>query len=191
MTLDKPFFTSLEDYNRENLTFRDGIAHVRGKDSIFNLGCPDLDGVFYVNGLKANVLSISQIYDSDCRINFSQSLCELINNEGEVIFTRHRIVENSYTINPSSKPSLNCIRAKFDVIELWNRRLGHINYEDLVHIENKDLVRGIPKLSGQPKIICRECMKDKRFSIGKGRRTNIKPRNQKGTPNTPPRVKQI
>ena len=41
------------------------------------------------------------------------------------------------------------------------QRLGHINYRDLVHIVNNDRVRGIPKLSGQPKPICGECMKGK------------------------------
>ena len=44
----------------------------------------------------------------------------------------------------NSNTSLVCSRAKFDVIELWHRRLGHINYRDLVHIANKNLVRGIP-----------------------------------------------
>lgn len=61
----------------------------------------------------------------------------------------------------------------------------------MVHIANKGLVRDIPKLSGQPKSICGECMKDKYFLIGKRRRTNTKPKNKKGTPNTHLRVKQI
>ena len=63
--------------------------------------------------------------------------------------------------NPSSKTSLVCSRAKLDVTELWHKRLGHINYRDPAHIDNKDLLRGILKLSGQPKSICGECMKGK------------------------------
>ena len=70
-------------------------------------------------------------------------------------------MDNCFAINPCSKTSLVYSRAKLDVIELWYRRLGHINYRDLVHIANKDLIRGILKLSGQPKSIYGECMKGK------------------------------
>ncbi|KAL6338115.1 hypothetical protein AAG906_010684 [Vitis piasezkii] len=51
-----------------------------------------------------------------------------------------------------SDGSIACVRG---------RRLGHINYEDLVHLTNKDLVRGIPKLSDQPNTFYGECMKGK------------------------------
>ena len=70
-------------------------------------------------------------------------------------------MDNCYVINPSFKTSLLCSRTKFDVTKLWHRRLRHINYRDLIHIANKDLVKVIPKLSGQPKSICGECMKSK------------------------------
>lgn len=85
----------------------------------------------------------------------------MINKEGEVIFIMLRTVDNCYAINSSSKTSLVCSRAKLDIIESWHRRLDHINYRHLVHITNKDPVRGIPKLSSQPKSICGECLKGK------------------------------
>ena len=97
-------------------------------------------------------------------------LCEVISKEREVMFTGHRTMDNCYAIDPSSKTSLVCSRAKFSVIELWHRSLGYINYRDLIYIANKDLVRGIPKLSGQPKSICGECMKGKQV---KGSHKNI------------------
>ena len=55
----------------QSITFRDeSLACVKGKRSISILGCPKLDGVLYVNGLKANLLSISQICDNEHRVNF-------------------------------------------------------------------------------------------------------------------------
>lgn len=56
-----------------------------------------------------------------------------------------------------------CSRAKLDITECWHRRLSHINYRDLFHIVNNERVRGIPKLSGQPKPISSECMKGKQL----------------------------
>ena len=63
--------------------------------------------------------------------------------------------------NLNSKTPLMCSRAKFDPIELWHRRLDHINYRDLVHLVNTEKVRGILRLSGEPKLICGKCMKEK------------------------------
>ena len=91
-------------------------------------------------------------------MNFCQDLCEGVNKEGKVIITGHRIVDNCYVINTNSNISLKCIRANLDLIELRHRRLGHINYRDLVHLVNNEKVRGIPKLSGKSKPICGGCM---------------------------------
>ena len=51
--------------------------------------------------------------------------------------------------------------AKLDLIELSHKRLGHINYKDLAYLVNKEKVRGIPKLRGESRPICGECMKGK------------------------------
>ena len=57
---DKSLFNFLEDFNGGNITFRNGsVARVRGKGSIFIFRCSKLDGVLYVEGLKASLLSIS------------------------------------------------------------------------------------------------------------------------------------
>ena len=109
-----------------------------------------------MDGLKSNLLSINQICDSDHRVNFSQNLCEVINKDRKKNFTRHTTINNCYAINSNSKTSLVSSRAKLDIYELWHRRLGHINYRDLVH-----KVRGILKMSSQPKPICGGCLKGK------------------------------
>ena len=75
MTKDKSFFISLEDYSGGIVTFKDGsLACMKGKRSISIPSCPKLDGVLYVDGLKVNFLSISQICDKDHRVNFCQDL---------------------------------------------------------------------------------------------------------------------
>ncbi|RVW13532.1 hypothetical protein CK203_101442 [Vitis vinifera] len=55
---DKSFFTSLEDYNGRTVTFGDGrLACVERQGSISTPGCPKVDGVLYLDGLKAKFLS--------------------------------------------------------------------------------------------------------------------------------------
>ena len=134
---------------------------MKGKGSLSILGCPKLDEVLYVNGLKASLLSISQICDKDHKVNFFQDLCKIVNKEGKVIVTRHRIVDNCYAINLIFRTPLVCSRTKVDPIELWHRRLSRINNRDLVHLVNSEKVRGIPRLSDECKPICGECMNGK------------------------------
>ena len=93
VTGDKTFFTFFQEYNGGIVTFKDeSLACVKGKGNISIIGCPKLDGVLYVNGLKANLLSISKIYDKDHGVNFCQDLCEVVNKEGKVIIIGHRVV---------------------------------------------------------------------------------------------------
>ena len=94
--------------------------------------------------------------NNDHNVNFHQDLCEVVNKEGKVVIIGHRTMDNYYSINPNSRIRLVCSRAKLDPTELWHRRLGHINYRDLVHLVNTKKVRGIPKLSGEPKPMKRE-----------------------------------
>ncbi|RVW59290.1 hypothetical protein CK203_101679 [Vitis vinifera] len=82
---DKTSFTSIKDYNSGTINFRDrSLAHVKCKGSIVIPSCPKLDGILYVEGLKANLLSISQMCDKDHRVNICQDLCEVIDKEGNV-----------------------------------------------------------------------------------------------------------
>ena len=100
MTGDTTYFTSLENYNGGVVTFGDGnLTCVKGKGSIVILGYPKLDEVLYVEGLKANLLSISQMHDKEHKVNFHQDFCEIVNKEGKVIIIGHRTVDNCYAIN--------------------------------------------------------------------------------------------
>ena len=159
---EKSFFSFSWKLCGEIVTFGDGsLAWVKGKGSIVIPGYPKLDGVLYVEGLKGNLLRISQMCDKDHEVNFHQDLCKVVNKEGKIVITWHRIVDNCYAINPNSKTPLMCSREKLYPTEFWRRRLGHINYRDLVHLVNIEKVRGILILSSEPKLIYGECMKGK------------------------------
>ena len=115
---DKSSFTSLENYNGGVVTFGDGnLAKMKGKGSIVLPGCPKLDEVLCVEGLKENLLSISQMCNKDHKVNFHQDLCEVVNKERKVVIIGHRTVDNFYAIKPNSKTPLMCSKAKLDSIE--------------------------------------------------------------------------
>ena len=66
MTSDKSLFKSLKEKVGDYVTFGDGShAQVLGKGTIEISRLPLLKDVLYIKGLKANLLSITQIYDED------------------------------------------------------------------------------------------------------------------------------
>ena len=66
MTRYKTYFTSLENYDGRIVNFQDrNLAQVKDKGSIVIHGYPKLHGVLYVEGPKANLLSICKMCDKD------------------------------------------------------------------------------------------------------------------------------
>ena len=73
LTGDKSLFKSLKEKVGDYVTFGDGShAQVLGKGTIEIPGLPLLKDVLYIKGLKANLLSITQIYDEDFLVQFSK-----------------------------------------------------------------------------------------------------------------------
>ena len=64
MTGDCTLFKNFESKKGCNVTFGDGRkSQIKGKGIISLLGLPDIANVLYVEGLRVNLLSISQICD--------------------------------------------------------------------------------------------------------------------------------
>ena len=83
MTGDKLLFKSLKEKEDGYVTFGDGShSQVLGKGIIDIPRLPLLNDVLYIKGLKANLLSITQICDEDFLVQFSKKGCLILSEEG-------------------------------------------------------------------------------------------------------------
>ena len=74
MTGNKSFFTNFIEFSGGNATFGDDKAlRVKDKGTVFALNIPTFKEVLYVEGLKANLISISQMCKNEFNVQFSQS----------------------------------------------------------------------------------------------------------------------
>ena len=74
MTGNKSFFTNFIEFSGGNATFGDDKAlRVKDKGTIFALNIPTFKEVLYVESLKANLISISQMCKNEFNVQFSQS----------------------------------------------------------------------------------------------------------------------
>ena len=81
---NKGLFKTLFEEKIGTTTFGDG-----SKSVIRGIGTVDIPGllvfkdVWYVDGLKANLLSISQIYDNGLNVLFTKHECEILDGGGD------------------------------------------------------------------------------------------------------------
>lgn len=83
---DRSLFCHFEEIHKGSVTFGDGnLAKIIGKVTIEELGFPKLENILYVEGLKHNLLSISQNFDISYSINFAKDCYEIKDNEKVII----------------------------------------------------------------------------------------------------------
>ena len=116
MTGNKALFKNLFEGKIGPVTFGDGsksVIHGIGIAEI--LGLPIFEYVWYVDGLKANLLSINQIYDNGLNVLFTKYECKILDDDGDCICVGIRIVDNCYGITPSI--SHKCYSVKINQVD--------------------------------------------------------------------------
>ena len=117
MTGDKTQFKTLKEKVGDYVTFGDGShAHVLGKGTIEIPGLPLLKDVLYIKGLKASLLSITQICDEDFLVQFSKKGCIIINEERIQVLEGNKTTNNCYGVVPTAPISFRS--ARVDMLEL-------------------------------------------------------------------------
>ena len=120
MTGNKALFKTLFEEKIGIVTFGDGNKSViRGIGTMDILGLPVFEDVWYVNGLKANLLGISQICDNGLNVLFTKYECEILNGGGDYMCIGVRTANNCYGIIPSI--SNKYFNAKINQVDLWHQ----------------------------------------------------------------------
>ena len=154
--MNKALFKTLFEGKIGIVSIGDGSKSViRGIGTVDILGLLVFEDVWYVDELKANLLSISQICDNGLNVLFTNYECEILDGGGDCMCIGVRIAENYYGITPSI--SNKCFSAKINQVDLWHQRLGHASHKQLKKISKCDLVIGLPKFEKIEKCICGPC----------------------------------
>ena len=97
MTGDKSLFKTFKSKKGGNVTFSDGSkSQIKGKGIISLPGLPDIANVLYVEGLRVNLLSISQIYDQDFMVLFLKGKCFVMDKYRKNLISGVRTLDNCY-----------------------------------------------------------------------------------------------
>ena len=139
-----------------NVTFGDGSkSQIKGKGIISLLGQPDIANVLYVEGLRMNLLSISQICDQDFMVLFSKRKCLVMNESRKKLISGVRTLDNCYGLVLDVDIVCNSIRLPNE--DLWHQQIGHASYKHLSIVSKHESVLGIPKLNRMSNVVCGPC----------------------------------
>ena len=89
---NKSFFETLVIEEGGCVTFGDGSKkRVVGKGTIFVPRLPSLSNVLFIDGLKANLISISHLSDEGYSVLFSKDNCSILKSNGQTLLKRYEI----------------------------------------------------------------------------------------------------
>ncbi|KAJ9547279.1 hypothetical protein OSB04_019822 [Centaurea solstitialis] len=163
---------NFKKFNGGHVAFGDNPkgGKVSGKGKI-SKGIMTFEDVYYVEQLKYNLLSVSQVCDKKHSILFNDEECMILSPEFKIvdenmILLRAPRKDNVYCLDledVSSKSSLNCLLSKASLSEssLWHRRMCHMNFKNMNNLVKGNLVRGLPAKEFSCDDHCVSCLKGK------------------------------
>ncbi|GKA84102.1 ribonuclease H-like domain-containing protein, partial [Tanacetum coccineum] len=155
MTGNKAYLSDYEDFNGGFVAFgsdpKGGKITGKGKIKTANL---DFDDVYFVDELKFNLFSVSQMCDKKNSVLFTESECLILSpsfkllDESQVVLRAPR-KDGMYSLdlkNIIPSRGITCLfaNATVDESKLWHRRLGHVNSKNINKLVKGHLVRGLP-----------------------------------------------
>ncbi|GKC64522.1 putative ribonuclease H-like domain-containing protein [Tanacetum coccineum] len=172
MTGNKAYLSDYEDFNGGFVAFgsdpKGGKITGKGKIKTTNL---DFDDVYFVDELKFNLFSVSQICDKKNNVLFTKSECLILSpsfkllDESQVVLRAPRkdCVYSLDLKNIVPSRGITCLyaNATADESKLWHRRLGHVNFKNINKLVKGHLVRGLPSKVFVNDHTCVACKKGK------------------------------
>src|SRR4051812_27017108 len=168
MTGDLSLFYDFVAKKKGFVTYDDNNkGAILGKGSVGNPSSTTISDALLVEGLKHNLISISQLCDKGYSVSFSKESCITRNDDKKDDVFKGLRVNNVYMLdlNDVSLIEAKCLATMSEDSWLWHRRLAHVNFDFLNKIVSKDLVSGLPKIKFSKDHLCDACQMGKQTRI--------------------------
>jgi len=132
MTGDKKKFKNFKRKEQGFVTYGDnnkgkilGTGDVGGRNTL------EIKDVLYVEGLKHNLLSISQLCDKGLKVIFESDYCTIHQKDSKEVALKGMRHYKTYLIDLDTALSsdITCLVVKEENLWLWHKRAAHINMQ--------------------------------------------------------------
>ncbi|KAL8115964.1 hypothetical protein AgCh_022458 [Apium graveolens] len=169
MTGDSTLLTEFKERAGPSITFGDDSKGYTVGYGLISKDNVIIKEVALVDGLKHNLLSISQLCDKGNSVTFNKEACVVTNNQNNKVVLTGVRRGNVYLadFNSTKAESVTCLlsKASQDESGLWNKKLSHLNFKTMNELVKKELVRGIPLVEFTKDGLCDACQKGKQIKI--------------------------
>ncbi|GJV98071.1 integrase, catalytic region, zinc finger, CCHC-type containing protein [Tanacetum coccineum] len=113
--------------------------------------------VYYVKGIRHNLILVGQFYDDNLEVAFRSNTCYVHNLEEDDLLTGdHESYLYTISIFYMAASFRVCLMSKSTSTKswLWHRRLLHLNFGTINHLTKQDLVDGLLKFKYDKDHLC-------------------------------------
>ena len=144
MTGDKSKLSKLNKSREGRIKFgNDDLLNINGRGSV-KIGRGKLKDVLHIEGLKYNLVYVSQLCNENHKVIFTKTGCQVKSKEGNTVVAEKRTARNLYMIDEDKTRS--CLLTKEEENQLWHRRLGHLSQKNMRKLTTTHAIRDIPDL---------------------------------------------
>lgn len=161
MTGDKDAFISMNPSFSSKVKLRNGeYVEVEGKGIIrvsTKQGGKVIHDTLYVPQLTENLLSVRQLLEHDYSLHFENRECRISDSKGSLVAVVKMAKNKSFPLSLHYEKNLNLMAKEEGESGLWHKRLGHLNYNSLRLLSQKNMVFGQPTIE-KKKEVCEGCV---------------------------------
>lgn len=124
-----------------------------GEELVFN-------EVYYIPNLHSNIISLGQLSECGNKVILNWMFLWIYDEQGRLLMKVKRSGNRLYKIILQSCQS-SCLISKLDdTSRLWHSRLGHVTYQAMKLMSDKEMAHGLPRFI-QPREACTGCLMSK------------------------------
>jgi hypothetical protein len=139
MTSDRDKFIILQKERDGSVSFvNDYSSKIIGKGTV-RIGNKNekAENVLLVEDMKHNIVSVSQMCDQGHKVTFDSQKCEIRKEgSGKLVAIAAKTSSNTYVLSEIGNEK--CCLGKEDESWLWNKRMGHIHFDNLFKVSKRE-----------------------------------------------------
>jgi hypothetical protein len=165
MTGRKQLFVELDEGKEGTITFgNDQSTKIVGKGTVcLNNKKIMAENVLLVEEMEHNLLGVIQTCDKGLFMIFDSKGCQIRDiKSNKLVGTTIRTSSNIYILDEEKE---KCYIGSEDESWLWHKRLGRINFENLIQLNKKEAIIDLPVINDLSSSVCKQCQHGKRTRV--------------------------
>lgn len=119
-----------------------------------------LKDVYYIPTLCSNIVSLGQLSENGKKVILSGDYLWVYDEHRRLIMKVKRSENRLYRIILRTTQNQCLMSSMEESTWLWHSHLGNVNFQDMAHLSEKEMVYGVPKFV-RPESVCTGCLLSK------------------------------